>query len=162
MSDKNRSRNVLDVLIERGFIDSAVVDGEEKLAVTNVLKAKALLDQGTTIYEGFDPSGPSLHLGHLLSIMALHYLQDAGNRIIFLLGGATGRVGDPTDKKSTRKFLTAETVAKNAESIKKQVEGMGLLSFDGDKALMLNNDSWISPVAFSRLFLNGDRKAFFC
>jgi len=153
MSDKNRSRNVLDVLIERGFIDSAVVDGEEKLAVTNVLKAKALLDQGTTIYEGFDPSGPSLHLGHLLSIMALHYLQDAGNRIIFLLGGATGRVGDPTDKKSTRKFLTAETVAKNAESIKKQVEGMGLLSFDGDKALMLNNDSWISPEPFLDFFL---------
>ena len=145
--------SVLDVLINRGFIDSAVEDGKETFAVTNLDKTRALLDRGTTIYEGFDPSGSSLHLGHLLSLMALHYLQEAGSRIIFLLGGATGRVGDPTDKKSTRQFLTAETVVKNAASIRKQVEGMGLLSFEEGKALMLNNDSWIAPETFLDFYM---------
>jgi len=149
MSNKNENRNVLDVLIERGFVDSAGVDGEEKLAVTSVLRAKALLDQGTTIYEGFDPSGPSLHLGHLLSIMALHYLQDAGNKIIFLLGGATGRIGDPSGKISERVLLSEDQVKKNGKALKNQVQKIGLLDFnDPKKAVMVNNADWLTDKKF--------------
>jgi len=152
MSNKN-NKHVLDLLIERGYIDSTTSGGEEKLGVTNLEKIRDLLDGGTTIYQGFDPSGSSLHLGHLLGIMALHHLQEAGNKIVFLLGGATGRVGDPTDKNSTRKLLTTKVVENNAKSMKKQVEDMGLLSFEEEKALMLNNEEWIAPEPFLDYYL---------
>lgn len=116
--------------------------------------AQLLANEQATIYQGFDPSADSFTLGHLMPLMMLSYLQEAGHRIIFLLGGGTGKIGDPTDKQSSRKLLDPRTVAKNAESLKRQVEEIGLLSFEGEnKALMLNNDEWLSEFSFLDDFL---------
>ncbi len=59
-----------------------------------------------TIYAGFDPTGPTLHLGHAISLLKLKDLQDLGHKIIFLIGDFTAMIGDPTDKSATRQKLT--------------------------------------------------------
>ena len=144
--------NAYDVLNERGFIAEVKDKGRWKPQVTDVRAVRGLLGLGTTVYQGFDPSAASFHLGHLLSIMALHHIQEGGNRVIFLLGGATGRVGDPKGL-STRELLTKQQIDQNAESLRAQVENMGLLSFSDNRSLMLNNDDWIAPEPFLDFFL---------
>lgn len=137
--------NVFELLKTRGFVNQT----SNEAGV-----AELLSKPGATIYQGFDPSADSFTLGHLVPLMALHHLQEAGHRVIFLMGGGTGKIGDPTDKIKSRKLLTPETVAANAEKIKVQVGGIGLLRFSGENAaLMLNNDKWLSEFTFLDNFL---------
>jgi len=144
--------NVLDTLKIRGFVFQA--SDEEQLR-------KLLANPGATSYIGFDPSTSSLHLGHLLPLMIMHYLQQAGHRVIFVLGGGTGRLGDPTGKRKTRPLLTPHQIAVNEKNIKAQVEGMGLLNFHGENAaLMVNNDEWLSKFRFLDDFLMNIAKFF--
>ena len=143
-------KNIYELLKERGYIAKIVDEqGIEKLQVTDEEAINKMLTQGTTVYEGFDPSADSLHLGHLMSIMALHHMQEAGNRIIFILGGATGRVGDPSGKNKARSLLTKEKVMENATAIKKQVQNTGLLDFENpEKALIIDNADWLTKALF--------------
>ncbi|MFW6143642.1 MAG: tyrosine--tRNA ligase [Patescibacteria group bacterium] len=135
---------IFETLRQRGYVNQ----------VSNSEEVKKLLNkQKTTIYQGFDPSADSLHLGHLAGIMALHHLHKAGHRIIFLLGGGTGRVGDPTGKNKSRQLLTSEKVHRHGEVIKKQVEDMELLDFNKKNVLMLNNNAWLSEFKFLDDFL---------
>lgn len=111
-------------------------------------KVVALLDGQTTIYQGFDPTASSLHVGHLESLMAMHHMQQGGHRMIFLVGGGTAVVGDPTDRAEGRAMLELEQVRRNAEAIREQVQRIGLLRFDNplpgqQAALMLNNADWL-------------------
>jgi tyrosyl-tRNA synthetase len=111
-------------------------------------EVRALLDGQTTIYQGFDPTAASLHVGHLQSLMIFHRMQQAGHRLIFLIGGATALVGDPSGRDASRPLLSAETVAANAHAIRTQVERMGLIRFTdapgmGPAALLLNNADWL-------------------
>jgi tyrosyl-tRNA synthetase len=96
-------------------------------------------------YVGFDPSGPSLHIGHLFGIITLRRLQDAGHRPISLAGGGTGLIGDPGGKDSERTLLTMEEHAENMAGIRSQLEG--LLDFSPDRgeaqALLLDNADWL-------------------
>lgn len=143
---------VYDLLNHRDFVFQTT-DARE---VRNLLNTP-----GATVYEGFDPSADSLHLGHLLSLMAMHHLQEAGHRVIFILGGATGLIGDPTGKKTSRKLLSAEDIAANGEKMRKQVEGMGLLRFSGENAaLMLDNSKWIGNFSFLYDFMIKVAKVF--
>jgi len=137
--------NVFELLQQRGFVkQTSNEDGVRTL----------LAQPGATIYQGFDPSADSFTLGQLVPLMALHHLQKAGHRVIFILGGATGKIGDPTDKTKSRKLLDPETVAANGEKIKTQVEKIGLIRFTGENAaLMLNNDEWLSRFSFLDDFL---------
>ncbi len=145
---------IYDLLKERGYIATVAEQGVEKFQVTDEAAVSALLTKGTTVYEGFDPSADSLHLGHFMSIMALHHIQEAGNRVIFILGGGTGRVGDPSGKNKARSLLTKEMVNKNAQAIKNQVQGMGLLDFDNPrKALMIDNSDWLAKASFLEDFM---------
>ncbi|HPD74201.1 MAG TPA: tyrosine--tRNA ligase [Patescibacteria group bacterium] len=142
-------RNIYELLKERGYIATVEEQGIKKFQVTDEEAVSNLLTQGTTVYEGFDPSADSLHLGHFMSIMALHHMQEAGNRIIFILGGGTGRVGDPSGKNKARSLLTKEMVIKNATAIKNQVQSMGLLDLDNPKkALMIDNSDWLAKALF--------------
>ncbi|KKR48888.1 MAG: Tyrosine-tRNA ligase [Candidatus Magasanikbacteria bacterium GW2011_GWC2_40_17] len=129
---------------------------------TDARKVRKLLNTpGATVYEGFDPSADSLHLGHLLSLMAMHHLQKAGHRVIFILGGATGLIGDPTGKKTSRKLLSAQDIAANGEKMKKQVEEMGLLRFSGENAaLMIDNSRWMGNFSFLNDFMIKVAKVF--
>lgn len=102
----------------------------------------------TTGYVGFDPTADSLHIGNLVPIVLLMHLQRAGHRPMALIGGATGRVGDPSGKTEERKFLEVETIQKNLEAQRKQLEQF--LDFDcgANSAAVVNNYDWFKDFTF--------------
>ena len=110
----------------------------------------AVLEQlsagGVTAYAGFDPTGPSLHLGHLVPIVLLRRLQLAGNRPISLAGGGTGLIGDPSFKDVERPLLSAEEIESNLVTIRSQLGRF--LDFDAGEssALLLNNAQWLTTI----------------
>ena len=99
------------------------------------------------LYQGFDPSMPSLHLGNWVGIQKLRQFQELGHEVIFLIGDFTGMIGDPTDKSATRQMLTLEQTQKNAETWKEQAGK--ILKFDGDNPVkILSNSTWNNKVNF--------------
>jgi tyrosyl-tRNA synthetase len=135
------THNAFDILRERGFV-SHVTDEE---AVRRAFDAGVV-----TCYIGFDPTAPSLHVGHLMQIMRLAHLERCGHRPVALVGGGTAMVGDPSGKTELRQMLTPEAIAQNIHRIKKQLGRY--LNFDG-AALMANNAEWLlglNYVAFLR------------
>lgn len=99
------------------------------------------------IYVGFDPTADSLHLGHLVPIMALAHFQRQGHKVIVLVGGATGMVGDPSGKSEERNLLTPDQVKINAAGLKRQLSQF--LDFSGENpAVMVDNNDWISKMTF--------------
>ncbi|HET6581947.1 MAG TPA: tyrosine--tRNA ligase, partial [Nannocystaceae bacterium] len=109
----------------------------------------ALAAGPVVFYAGFDPTGPSLHAGHLVPIMAMRRLQQLGHRPIVVLGGGTARVGDPSGKSETRKLLSAETIAANTRSIARQ---MGRFLAIGDAAAngaeVVDNHEWLGELKY--------------
>lgn len=112
--------------------------------------AKLMSERKITLYQGFDPSMPSLHLGNVVGLMKLAQFQKLGHRVIFLVGDFTGMIGDPTDKATTRKQLSREDVLKNAASWKEQAGRV--LDFKGANAAeMLFNSQWLDKISFKDL-----------
>ena len=101
---------------------------------------------GVTVYAGFDPTGPSLHLGHLVPILLLRRLQMAGNRPISLAGGGTGLIGDPSFKDSERPLLTAEQIDDNLVTIRSQLGHFLDFGEGASSALLLNNAQWLTTM----------------
>jgi len=102
------------------------------------------------LYQGFDPSMPSLHLGNFVGLMKLRQFQKLGHEVIFLVGDFTGMIGDPTDKLATRQKLTREKVLENAKAWKKQISM--LLQMDGDNpAKIMFNSEWSDKITFKDL-----------
>ncbi len=100
-----------------------------------------------TVYAGFDPTADSLHVGNLAVITALSHFQRAGHKVLVVVGGATGMVGDPSGKSQERKLLGPEDVRHNAQCLKAQLSRF--LSFEGENpAIMLDNNDWIGPMSF--------------
>ncbi len=131
------TRNALDILAERGFLYQS----------TDVAVLKDhLASRPVTFYIGFDPTADSLHIGHLLPIMAMRCLQDSGHRPIALVGGATAMVGDPSGKSEARPILSEDNVRRNAEAIKAQLSRY--LDFSPGRALLLNNADWLGPLNY--------------
>ena len=100
-------------------------------------------------YLGFDPTGDSLHIGHLVGVMTLLHFQRAGHQPIALLGGATGMIGDPSFKSAERNLLDLETLQHNVSCIQKQLGKF--LDFEGteqNKAELVNNYDWMSKFSF--------------
>ena len=128
-------------LVARGLVQS-VSDPE----------IETMLETPQTIYCGFDPSASSLQAGNLVSIMMLRRLQLAGHRVIALVGGATGLIGDPSGKSAERNMLTVEQVAENKKGIRENLAR--ILDFDGPNAArMVDNYEWysgLSAIAFLR------------
>ena len=113
---------------------------------TDIEALDALLnEQKISLYCGFDPTADSLHIGHLLPVLALRRFQQAGHTPIALVGGATGMIGDPSFKATERSLNSAETVAGWVESIRNQLKPF--LSFEGDNAaIMANNADWFGSM----------------
>jgi len=108
---------------------------------------EALAEGPMTAYVGFDPTADSLHIGNLVPIMMLVHWQRAGNRPIALVGGATGRVGDPSGKTVERQLLSEDVLAHNLACQKKQLERF--LQFDGPNAAqVVNNYDWFEGFKF--------------
>ena len=99
-----------------------------------------------TAYVGYDCTGPSLHVGHLLSIMMLHWFQATGHRPITLMGGGTTRVGDPSGKDESRRILTLDQIEENKTSIRRIFSNF--LTFGDDGALMADNAEWLAPLNY--------------
>ena len=128
--------HVLDTLKERGFL--AQVTFEDDLY-------KALEREPMTYYVGYDPTAESLHVGHIIPLMAMAHLQRAGHRPIALCGGGTAMVGDPSGKTDLRQMLTPEDIAHNIVGIKRQIARF--IDFGGD-ALLLNNADWLLKLNY--------------
>ena len=124
--------NVLDELLERGYIKQFTHEDETR---------KLLENEKVTFYIGFDPTADSLHVGHFIAMMFMSHMQKAGHRPIALIGGGTAMVGDPSGKTDMRKMLTKEDIQHNVDSIKKQMERF--IDFTDDKALLVNNADWL-------------------
>ena len=100
-----------------------------------------------TMYIGFDPTADSLHVGSLLQLMQLRRFQKAGHRVIALVGGATGMIGDPSGKSDERNLLSAEQLDKNVAGLRAQM--IGFLDFDGDNpAMLVNNFDWMKEFSY--------------
>ena len=120
-------------IIKRGVAE--VVPEEELIAK---LKKKRPL----RIKAGFDPTAPDLHLGHTVLIQKMKHFQDLGHEVIFLIGDFTGRIGDPTGKSETRKQLTRDEVARNAETYKEQIFKV----LDPQKTVIEFNHRWMDQM----------------
>lgn len=107
-----------------------------------------LLAKPRTLYAGFDPTSDSLHVGSLLPLMTLRRFQKAGHIPIALVGGATGRIGDPSGKSDERKLLSLDQIQANVDGIKSQMQQ--LLDFDSKStpAVLVNNYDWISQFSY--------------
>jgi tyrosyl-tRNA synthetase len=127
--------NVIDDLNYRGLIEQ----------YSNEDNVRKLLGEKQTIYCGFDPSAASMHLGNFVMISTLMRLQRAGHRIIAVVGGATGMIGDPSGKSKERNLQNPEVLKANTESIKKQLERFLDLS-DPEKGLIVNNYDWLGHM----------------
>ena len=124
-------------LIERGAVN--VIAREELVA-----KLKRSRESGVPlkVKAGFDPTAPDLHLGHTVLIQKMKHFQELGHEIHFLIGDFTGMIGDPTGKSETRKPLTPEQVAKNAETYKEQVFKI----LDPARTRVVFNSTWLNPL----------------
>ncbi|MGO1464946.1 MAG: tyrosine--tRNA ligase [Candidatus Corynebacterium faecigallinarum] len=138
MNDNTNSTNhvnIVDELQWRGLIAQS----------TDIDALREELSTPTVAYVGFDPTGPSLHAGHLVPLLILARLQRAGHTPILLAGGATGMIGDPRDV-GERTMLSEDEVAGNVERIKGQLASF--VSFDGDNAAIpANNIEWTSQMS---------------
>ena len=131
--------NALKVLRERGFVEWSSHNEElEEHFINNMV----------TGYIGFDPSADSLHVGNLVAIMGLAWLQKLGHRPIAIAGGGTGGIGDPSGKSSERNLLSEEKIAHNVSCIAGQLKHF--LNFDcGDNsATLVNNNDWLKNEKF--------------
>ena len=120
----------------------------EILPNKNFLESLLVKDKKLSIYAGFDPTGPTLHLGHTIQLRKLRHFQDLGHQIIFLIGDFTARIGDPTDKTSARKQLTEKEIKTNLKLYKKQAEKF--ISFSGKNAAKIKyNNDWLGKMKFA-------------
>lgn len=130
--------NTYKILAERGFIYQC----------TNEVSLIELFDKEVvTAYVGFDITADSLHVGHLLPIMALSWLDRTGHRPIALMGGGTSMVGDPSGRSESRKLLTQNDISKNMEGIRPQVSKFISLRQKG-RGIMLDNSEWLMRLNY--------------
>ena len=129
----------LNVLASRGFIHQV----SEPEALDALARSTTI-----TAYIGFDCTAPSLHVGSLLPIMMLHWLQQTGHRPIALMGGGTTRVGDPSGKDESRKLLTDEAINENLKSIRAIFAKFLKFEEAGGNAVMANNADWLNKLNY--------------
>lgn len=126
---------------------SIIKRGAAELILEDELIKKLKTGKPLRIKAGFDPTAPDLHLGHTVLIQKLKQFQELGHHVIFLIGDFTGMIGDPTGKSETRKPLTKEEVAKNAETYKEQIFKI----LDEKKTEIAFNSQWMNNLSVSDL-----------
>lgn len=127
--------NVLEILNERGFIEQSTNFSELK---------KIFSQQKITFYTGFDPTADSLTVGHFIPIMAMSHLQKSGHTPIFLIGGGTATIGDPTDRTQMRRVMSTDEISHNVNCFKNQLKNI----IDFDNAILVNNADWLMKLNY--------------
>ena len=131
--------DLLRVLDERGYIHQTTdANALDALAARSIVPG----------YIGFDPTAPSLHVGSLVQIMLLRRLQQAGHKPIVVMGGGTGKIGDPSFKDEARKLLTEDTIAANVASIKRVFEKFLTFGDGPTDAIMVDNAEWLDRLEY--------------
>jgi tyrosyl-tRNA synthetase len=131
--------HLLRLLDERGYIHQLTdAEGLDALAQRQIVPG----------YIGFDPTAPSLHVGSLVQIMMLRRLQQAGHKPIVLMGGGTGKIGDPSFKDEARKLMTVETINQNIASIKRVFERFLTFGDGPSDAILLDNAEWLDKLEY--------------
>ena len=131
--------DLLRLLDERGYIHQLTdAAGLDALAVRQIVPG----------YIGFDPTAPSLHVGSLVQIMMLRRLQQAGHKPIVVMGGGTGKIGDPSFKDEARKLMTDEVIAGNIASIKRVFERFLTFGDGPTDAIMVDNAEWLDRLEY--------------
>jgi tyrosyl-tRNA synthetase len=126
-------KGVADILPNKGFLEKELSSGRK-----------------LTIYAGFDPTAPTLHIGHTIQLRKLRHFQDLGHTIIFLVGDFTARIGDPTDKAAARKQLTEKEIKTNLKQYKKQAGKF--IHFSGTNAAKIKfNNDWLGKMKFAEV-----------
>ena len=129
--------SAIEILKTRGFLQQC----------TDVEGLSKAMDKGpVTFYEGTDPTGGSLHIGHMVPYFAFRHLRSAGHVGIALLGGGTARIGDPSGKCEVRRMLTYDQLDQNTESIRNQLDRF--VGFDGKTAFTVNNKDWLASLNY--------------
>lgn len=125
---------------ERGFLNQC----------TNLeaLDEKLASGEPVVAYWGTDPTGPSMHVGHLFSLMLIRLFQRCGNKPIILIGGATARIGDPSGKDKTRPMITKEDINQNIEGIKKSIGKFIKFGNGKTDAILVNNADWLENKGY--------------
>lgn len=130
--------NAFDALQARGFV--------RQVTHPEVLRQR-LGRESVTFYIGYDPTARSLHVGSLLTIMALVHMQRAGHRPLIIVGGGTAMVGDPSGRTEMRQMLSREVIAQNVEALHAQLQRY--VSFEGaNAALVVNNADWLAELKY--------------
>lgn len=131
--------DLLRLLDSRGYIHQLTdAEGLDALAAKQIVPG----------YIGFDPTAPSLHVGSLVQIMMLRRMQQSGHKPIVLMGGGTGKIGDPSFKDEARKLMTAETIAANVASIKTVFEKFLTFGDGPTDAVMVDNADWLDRLEY--------------
>jgi tyrosyl-tRNA synthetase len=130
--------NVFDVLRARGFVQQ--VTHPDRLR-------QRLGSERLTFYIGYDPTARSLHIGSLLTIMAMAHMQRAGHRPLVIVGGGTAMIGDPSGRTEMRQMLSQDTIAQNVQALRAQLQRY--LALDGDNgAIIVNNADWLAELKY--------------
>jgi tyrosyl-tRNA synthetase len=130
------------------MIEEILNRGIENIYPNREVVKTRLEKEKLTFYLGVDPTGPTIHMGHIIPLLKLSKLQKLGHKIYFLIGDFTAMIGDPTDKTATRKKLTREEVLNNAKLYKEQASKF--ISFEGENpAILKYNSEWLGKMTFS-------------
>jgi len=130
--------NVFDVLRARGFV--------QQVTHPDVLRQR-LGSERLTFYIGYDPTARSLHIGSLLTIMAMAHLQRAGHRPLVIVGGGTAMIGDPSGRTEMRQMLSQDTIAQNVQALRTQLQRY--VALEGDNgAIVVNNADWLAELKY--------------
>ena len=140
--------DLIQVLVSRGFLHQCTdIERLDTLASEQVI----------TAYNGFDATADSLHVGHLLPIMMLRWMQKTGHRPIALIGGGTTKVGDPSGKDETRQILDDVTIGANIASIQRTFERFLTFGEDKNDAILINNADWLDSLQYIPFLRNVGR-----
>ena len=130
--------NVFDVLRARGFV--------QQVTHPDILRQR-LGSERLTFYIGYDPTARSLHIGSLLTIMAMAHMQHAGHRPLVIVGGGTAMIGDPSGRTEMRQMLSQDTIAQNVQALRAQLQRY--LALEGDHgAIIVNNADWLAELKY--------------
>ena len=131
--------DLLRLLDERGYVHQLTdAEGLDALAAREIVPG----------YVGFDATAPSLHVGHMIQIMLLRRIQQAGHKPIVLVGGGTSKIGDPSFKDEARKLMTTDTIAANIRSIMPVFERFLTFGDGPTDAILLNNAEWLDRLEY--------------
>ena len=131
--------DLMRLLDERGYIHQATdAKGLDALAAKQIVPG----------YIGFDPTAPSLHIGSLVQIMMLRRLQQAGHQPIVVMGGGTGKIGDPSFRDESRKLMNDATIAENVAGIFTVFDRLLTFGTGPTDAVMVNNDEWLGELGY--------------